>query len=69
MNRDGGITYFILFMRNIPFGETIIKSTNIFNYKQRALYEQLYYVNKIVRKVFVGCDTDRCFNLHYNLLP
>jgi hypothetical protein len=68
MNRDGGITYFISFIRNIPLGETIIKYTNIFNHNQHALYEQLYYVNKIVRKVFVGSDLDRFYNLHYNLL-
>jgi hypothetical protein len=41
---------------------------NIFNHNQHALYEQLYYVNKIVRKVFVGCNTDRFYHLHYNLL-
>jgi len=67
-NQDGGMTYFVLFIRNIPVVETIIKSTNIFNHNQHALYEQLYYVNTIFRKVFVGCDSDRFYNLHHNLL-
>ena len=56
MKQDVGITYFLLLIQNIPVGETIIKCTNIFNHNQHALYEQLYYVNKIVRKVFVSCD-------------
>ena len=65
-NKDAGITYFILFIRNIPVGEIIIKSTNIFNHNQHALYEQVYSVNKIFRKVFVVCDTDKFYSLHYN---
>jgi glutamate formiminotransferase len=52
MNQEGGITYFRLFIRNIPVGETIIISMNIFNHDQHALYEQLYYVNKTVRKMY-----------------